>query len=81
MPKVSLVLMDKMVFQESVVHEVTSVLLVNLAITACLVLMVLMESLVNVVLQGQWATLVDAVFPDFQDLLDLKVLLVSLVAR
>ena len=73
--------MDKMVFQESVVHEVTSVLLVNLAITACLVLMVLMESLVNVVLQGQWATLVDAVFPDFQDLLDLKVLLVSLVAR
>lgn len=76
-----MVLTDKTVFQESVVHEVTLVLLANLALMVCLVKMVSTASPVSEVPKDQWAILVDVVFLVFQAQLDLKVLLVSLVAR
>lgn len=76
-----MVLTDKTVFQESVVHEVTLVLLANLVLMVCLVKMVSTASPVSEVPKDQWAILVDVVFLVFQAQLDLKVLLVSLVAR
>ena len=80
-PKVLMVLTDKTVFQESAVHEVTLVLLANLAPMVCLVKMVSTASPVSEVSKDQWAILADVVFLVSQAQLDLKVLLVSLVAR
>jgi hypothetical protein len=60
---------------------VTLVLLANLALMVCLVKMVSTASPVSEVSKDQWAILADVVFLVFQAQLDLKVLLVSLVAR
>ena len=76
-----MVLMDKTVFQESVVHEVTLVLLASLAQMVCLVKTVSTASPVSEGLRVQWVILADAVFLVSQVQSVLKVLLVSLVAR
>lgn len=81
MPKVSMVSTDKTVFQESEVHEVTLVLLANLALMVCPVKMASTASPASEVSKDQWAILADVVFLVSQAQLDLKVLLVSLVAR
>lgn len=79
--KVLMVLTDKTVFLESVVLEETSVLPANLVQMVCLVPTVSTVSPVSEVVKDQWVILVDVVFLVSQALSDLKVLLVSLVAR